>query len=98
VWWDDLLTGSKPPVAAAPEAATRALEDCWLSFDKAIARWRLHHCQRNTFRDKNLGTKSVQPSPASCPRNHKTPGHPGVLGEADEGIRTLDLRHGKATL
>ena len=29
---------------------------------------------------------------------HKTPGYPGVLIKADEGIRTLDLRHGKATL
>ena len=29
---------------------------------------------------------------------HKTPEKPGVLLEADEGIRTLDLRHGKATL
>jgi hypothetical protein len=32
------------------------------------------------------------------PENNKTPGNPGVLSEADEGIRTLDLRHGKATL
>jgi hypothetical protein len=32
------------------------------------------------------------------PENNKTPGNPGVLSKADEGIRTLDLRHGKATL
>jgi hypothetical protein len=30
------------------------------------------------------------------PGTHKTPGKPGVLMKADEGIRTLDLRHGKA--
>jgi hypothetical protein len=32
------------------------------------------------------------------PGYDETPGNPGVSMEADEGIRTLDLRHGKATL
>jgi hypothetical protein len=39
-----------------------------------------------------------EPGVVFRPRTHKTPGKPGVLLEADEGIRTLDLRHGKATL
>jgi hypothetical protein len=35
---------------------------------------------------------------SSVIREHKTPAVAGVLIQADEGIRTLDLRHGKATL
>jgi hypothetical protein len=32
------------------------------------------------------------------PEKQKTPRFAGLSVEADEGIRTLDLRHGKATL
>jgi hypothetical protein len=34
----------------------------------------------------------------SDPKNQKTVRFAGISVKADEGIRTLDLRHGKATL
>jgi antitoxin HicB len=43
-----------------------------------------------------LSAKGGSRTPQRPTQKHKTPRNAGVLREADEGIRTLDLRHGKA--
>jgi hypothetical protein len=54
-------------------------------------------CRRRSRRQQGGAENGLAwvPDPSQKTQN---PRNPGVLREADEGIRTLDLRHGKATL
>jgi predicted RNA binding protein YcfA (HicA-like mRNA interferase family) len=53
-----------------------------------------HHILRHP----NIPDAIPIPVHGNQPIKKGTPGNPKVTREADEGIRTLDLRHGKATL
>src|SRR5271155_3554938 len=95
----------RDPAGSSPCCGRRASRSSRGTLLKGAATVEYYQAQAVARRRKLLRESARRPfervhlrRPPSDPTTTKIPVLPGILHKADEGIRTLDLRHGKATL